>query len=262
MLRFYLTGRVTIEGERLVDQSELPGRQGRLALVHLVAARDQPVPLTELAQALWGDDLPRTWEPSLRAVVSKLRMAIQGAGGGAEIASDASCYQVLLRDGWVDVEVAANAVDRAEGAWRTRNTGQAWSEAVVAAAIARRPLLPGEDLPWVAELRRRLRSLAVRSLDVLARVHLERAEHPLAVQVARELVELEPFREAGHRHLMRAHAAAGDRGEALRTYERLRALLGDELGVGPSTETEALYLAILRKTHDPIRDGNDSAPGR
>lgn len=261
MLRFYLTGRVMIEGERLVDQSELPGRQGRLALVHLVASRHQPVPLAELAQALWGHDLPRTWEPSLRAVVSKLRLAIQSAGGDtAEIASDAGCYHARLGDAWVDVEVAANAVDRAEGAMRTGDVGDAWSEAVVAAAITRRPLLPGEDRPWVAELRGRLRSLRVRALDVLARVHLERREHPLAVQVARELVELEPFREAGHRQLMNAHAGGGDRGEALRSYERLRALLRDELGVGPSADTEAVYVAILRDDGLPPRKGDTVVP--
>ena len=44
---------------------------------------------------------------------------------------------------------------------------------------------------------------------------------------------------------MEAHAAAGNRAEALRVYERCRRLLADELGAYPSPETEAVYRALL-----------------
>jgi DNA-binding SARP family transcriptional activator len=55
-----------------------------------------------------------------------------------------------------------------------------------------------------------------------------------------------PFRETGYQLLMRAHAAVGNRAEALRVYERCRSLLSEELGVPPSSQTEAVYLDILR----------------
>jgi Bacterial transcriptional activator domain len=45
---------------------------------------------------------------------------------------------------------------------------------------------------------------------------------------------------------MQAHAAVGNRAEALRVYERCRSLLSEELGVPPSPQTEAVYLDILR----------------
>ena len=57
---------------------------------------------------------------------------------------------------------------------------------------------------------------------------------------------LEPFRDSGYRLLMQAQSAAGNDAEALRTYERCRALLSEELGAYPSPETEAVYLEILR----------------
>ena len=44
---------------------------------------------------------------------------------------------------------------------------------------------------------------------------------------------------------MAAHAAAGNRGEALLAYQRLRRVLADELGVDPDAETEAAYLQLL-----------------
>lgn len=246
-LRFYLTGRVCIEDAagRTVDQAALPGRQGRLGLVHLVAERHRPVAMDELATALWGDELPPSWQPSLRAVVSKLRTTLASLDPEVAIASDAGCYQAVLGDAWVDVEAAANSVDRAEGARRRGELDAAWSDATVAAGIARRPVLPGEDLSWVAALRGRVRSLHVRALDVLADVYLARDDRTLAVAIAREVVDLEPFREAGHRQLMRAHLAAGDRGEAVRVYERLRQLLSDELGVDPAPETQQVFRTAL-----------------
>ena len=44
---------------------------------------------------------------------------------------------------------------------------------------------------------------------------------------------------------MAAHAAAGNRAEALRVYERCRRLLAEELGAYPSPETESVYRQLL-----------------
>lgn len=63
---------------------------------------------------------------------------------------------------------------------------------------------------------------------------------------AKEAVAIEPFRETSYQLLMRAHAAVGNRAEALRVYERCRSLLSEGLGVSPSPPTEAVYLDILR----------------
>jgi SARP family transcriptional regulator, regulator of embCAB operon len=73
-----------------------------------------------------------------------------------------------------------------------------------------------------------------------------RTQSEYAVKHAREAVAIEPFRETGYQLLMRAHAAVGNRAEALRVYERCRSLLSEELGVLPSSQTEAVYLDILR----------------
>jgi SARP family transcriptional regulator, regulator of embCAB operon len=240
-VRVYLTGRVCLEGAVLVDQAGFPGRQGRLAFTCLVAERHHPVPLDHLAAAVWGDRLPASWDTSLRAIVSKLRSVLSTAAPQATIASDAGCYQAKLGEAWVDIEAAANAIDRAEGALRAAELADAWSQATVAAGIARRPVLPGEDLPWVTALRGRVRGVRVRAVDVLTQVHLARADHPLAVAMARELIDLEPYREAGYRHLMRAHAMSGDRAEALRVYGGLRELLRDDLGVDPDPETRRVF---------------------
>ena len=45
--------------------------------------------------------------------------------------------------------------------------------------------------------------------------------------------------------LMEAQLAAGDRASALRTFDRFRRLLADELGVDPDADTLALHRRLL-----------------
>lgn len=248
-LRVYLTGRLIVElGDRRFDERRLPGRQGRRALVFLTIERARPVPIDELADAVWGTSAPAgSWETALSAIVSKLRAPLRPYG--AAVATAAGCYQLTLPpDAWVDIEEARRALDQAESNVRAARFGHAWGPSNVAASIAARPLLAGVDAEWLTRARAGLRDLRVRALECLAAVASSNGEHPLAAQLAREVVELEPFRETGWQRLMRALADGGNRAEALRAYASCRDLLAKELGVAPSKETEAIVKG-LRAEH-------------
>lgn len=247
-LRIYLTGRVAAErDDHVVDERRLPGRQGRLALAYLVLARTRSVPIDELADAVWGEALPRAWETALSAIVSKLRTALGEVGLDPRraITAVSGCYRLALpADTWVDVEAGRLALDEAEGHVRAGHAKAAWGPGTVAASIAGRPLLAGVDAEWAERARQGLGETRVRALECLAAAALANGEHPLAAQFARTVVTLEPFRETGWQQLMRAHAGAGNRAEALRAYAECRDLLAKELGVAPSPETEAIARSL------------------
>jgi len=248
-VRIYLTGRLDVElgGARLPARS-FPGRQGRRAFAYLVCERARPVPRAELADAIWADALPPAWDSALSAVLSKLRAALAAPKlpNPPTITSAFGCHQLELpADAWVDLEAAVQAIDQAETALRRQQPLQAFGPACVVSAVTRRIFLPGEDGTWIERQRTRLRTMRVRALDCLADVWLANGEGALAVEAAQETIELEPFRETGYQRLMRAHAARGDRAEALRVYERCRRLLAEELGVDPSPQTEAVFLELL-----------------
>ena len=248
-LRIYLAGRVCIEsGATLLGPLDFPGRQGRMAFAMLVLERGRPISRDELAETLWRGDRAPAWESSLHAILSKLRTLLTRAGldGGSVLISEGGCYELRLpSDSWVDIEAAADAIHQAESALRRDDPRGAYGPSAVAHHIARRPLLPGEDAPWLDARRTRLRSVLVRALECRAQVFLWNGEHTLAIEAARDAVEAEPFRETGHQLLMRAHAAAGNTAEALRAYERCRRLVADELGVDPSPATRTVYEQIL-----------------
>jgi SARP family transcriptional regulator, regulator of embCAB operon len=249
LLRIYLTGEVAVEcGERLLREADLAGRQGRLALVYLVAERERAVTQSELAELLWPDSLPTSWPVALSAVISKLRQKLATLGLDREriIANAFRCYQFRPPDDtWIDLEAAADAVHQAEGAVLANRLQAAYGPALIATTIARRPFLVGEDAPWVEARRERLHDILVRALDCRVEALMWNDELALAQDQARAAVELEPFRESGYRRLMQVLVRRGDRAEAVRVYQECRRRLADELGVSPSDETESLMRAVI-----------------
>jgi DNA-binding SARP family transcriptional activator len=248
--RIYLTGRVAIEhGATLVEEGQLTGRQGRLAFVYLAAHRHSTVGRDELIDVIWPERPPAEIEVAFSAILSKLRGALKKAGLHERAVLGVRMGSVALRlagDMWIDLEAAFNAIDEAEGAIRAGDDTRSWACANVGVSIARRPFLAPEEAPWIEAQRIRLRSLLGRGLYCLSVHSAAHGDPSLAVQYASEMIALEPFRETGYQQLMRLHARAGNRAEALRVFGQCRELLREELGASPSPQTEAVYLEILR----------------
>src|SRR5215208_3438724 len=114
-LRIYLTSRVVVEesGTVLLDEGRMMGRQGRLALACLVGEHLRAVSRDELAEELWLGTVPRSWERSLSALISKLRALLASAGiPGVALTSSFGHYQLSLpADVWIDIEAASEAID-------------------------------------------------------------------------------------------------------------------------------------------------------
>ena len=252
-LKVFLTGRVAAEANgRVLDEARFPGRQGRLLFAYLVAARSRPVPRDELADAIWGESPPATWEKALTVIASKLRGLV--AEDGITLTNAFGCYRLDLPEGtWVDLFAAASGAQDAEEALAAGELDQARAAAESAESLARPPFLPGEDGTWVEQKRRDLADIRERALSVLADACLRSGAAREAAKWAEELIALSPFREAGYRRLMEAHVVAGNRAEALRVYEQCRQLLAEELGAYPSPETDSIYRALLEAPQTSVR---------
>jgi DNA-binding SARP family transcriptional activator len=229
-------------GERRVD-GDLPGRQGRLALAYLAVHRVRAVSRDELTEALWPSEPPPAAATALSALLSKLRRAI----GPDALAGRGELRLLLPAPVWVDLEAAREAIHRAESCVARTDWAAAWGPARVALHVVRRGFLPGEDLPWVDELRRDLHDIELRALECTAAsgLGLGGAELDSALRSGRDLVRLAPHRESGHRLLMRSYAAEDNIAEALRVYDDLRVRLRDDLGIAPGAATQALYRELL-----------------
>lgn len=124
-------------------------------------------------------------------------------------------------------------------------------EMLAVAALYGGPFLSGMAIrqadsldEWVEEKREGVAQVHGRLLHTIVERCLATGRLYDGVAVARQLVAINPLWEAAQRQLMLLLARLGQSGEAQLQYERVVALLDDELGVAPEAETSALYAQI------------------
>jgi DNA-binding SARP family transcriptional activator len=128
-VKVYLTGRVVLEvdGQVVVNERGLRGRQGRVAFAYLVCNRTRPVPREELVKAVWPSEMAPAWEAPISSLMSRIRNLLSTDllnERDVSISSDFGQYQLQLPSNvWVDLEAGASAIDHAESAIRAGASG-------------------------------------------------------------------------------------------------------------------------------------------
>jgi LuxR family maltose regulon positive regulatory protein len=148
-------------------------------------------------------------------------------------------------DHWYDVRAFSDLVERAHA------VGEPEDLLEQAASIYHGEYLPSIYSDWCLERREVYQRNFVEALTALASLKVKRGRFDEAVSWYRRAVEVEPFQEELHRHLMQALSDAGRRREALRQYEELVSLLETEMNLPPAKETKALFDRIQKMAKAP-----------
>ncbi|MBV7331408.1 hypothetical protein KFU94_24860 [Chloroflexi bacterium TSY] len=106
---------------------------------------------------------------------------------------------------------------------------------------------------WALSERAKLKAQMMELLRQLAEGYAQCGELPQAIATMRQLLQLEPWREEAHRHLMELLAHNGDRSAALKQYTLCQQTLMAEFGIETLSEaTEQLYKRILNDEFEPV----------
>lgn len=145
-----------------------------------------------------------------------------------------------LGDGWLEVDIDTVALRRGVDVdVREFDRLAAGSEpADVAAAVAAYgELVPGLYDDWALEHRAARHAAYVAALGRSATAQEEAGDLERAVLDARQLILAEPLDEPAHQRYLRLLGRLHRYGDAIAHFEVLKALLADELGVGPLQAT-------------------------
>src|SRR4051812_29307645 len=240
---------VRLLGPLEVECADGPVRIGaakeRLLLVLLALNAGRVVAAERLVDALWGEEPPESAGVSLRVLISRLRKSLAAAGRDDAIHARPPGY-VLAGD-----EVDAD-VDRFQ-ALVARGTAQLAAGSARAAAATLRTavaLWRGDRLAESSETRlggEAARLAEARLATVEARVDADLAcgRHVELVGELEELCRAHRLRERLWAQRMLALYRCGRQADALAAAQRLRTLLGEELGLDPGSELRRLEAAIL-----------------
>src|SRR5262249_9511790 len=108
--------------------------------------------------------------------------------------------------------------------------------------------LPDWPDDWLIVERERLRQLRLHALERLAERWTAQGSYGLALEAAMAAIRADPLRESAHRAAIRVHLAEGNLSEALRQFERCRAVLLEEFGVEPTEATTGLLRSHRSRT--------------
>lgn len=149
---------------------------------------------------------------------------------------------------WIDVDEFEL---RASGAQTTTDPDFARRSAQAALQLYRGDYL-AESLydSWTIEERERLLARYLATAVSYAEQLSAEGRHNEAIQIAEQVLRRDRCYEEAYQLLMRAHARAGSRSQAMRSYTRCVQALREELGIEPLPETEALYRRI--RQNEPI----------
>jgi DNA-binding SARP family transcriptional activator/tetratricopeptide (TPR) repeat protein len=232
---------VEIAGRRL--ESQLPGRKGQL-VAYLAVNRQRSVRREELIDALWPVDPPQRPEAAFATLLTRTRAVV----GHRTISGTSHLRLELGQEAAIDWESAHRAADTARSRLGAGHPDGALAVAEDGLSIVARGFLQDHEATWIDDRRRELDELRGPLAEVLARAALALGGEHLASaeRAARTMIEQNPYRETGYAVLMEILAAGGNDAEAMRTYDRLRSLLREHLGLTPSPAVTALAERVLR----------------
>jgi DNA-binding SARP family transcriptional activator len=203
----------------------------------------------DLAEAVWGDEIPDAWDTALSVLVSRLRTLLRPFAEQAPtvaILGEVGRYVLTLpAEVIVDAERARTALHVAETSLRRGDYDDALSESRVAMEIATRGFLGGEEGPWIEGQRRALIDLRLHALECTVEAELLRGNASIAEREAEQLILLDPLRESGYRLLMRALAAGGNPAQAVRVMQECRQRLRQVGGMVPSENTMRVFRDVV-----------------
>ena len=244
-LRIGLLGgfRVAV-GARVVPEDAWSRRRPAAVIKLLALAPGHRLHREQVMDALWPGLAPDAAAANLRKALHHARRSLDPEEGAQLIASVGELLS--LREPVVDVDAFRAAASHA----RRTSDAAAYDKAV---ELYHGDLLP-EDLyeEWTFAHRDELKADYAALLGESASLLEARGELDRAARAATRLVAAEPLNEDGHLLLIRLHALAGRRGEAVQRYEQLRTLLADDLGAEPSPQAQRLYEEVrARQADDP-----------
>jgi predicted ATPase/DNA-binding SARP family transcriptional activator len=229
------------DGARL----NVPAGKTTELLVRLAVDAGELVRTERLLEDLWSEQARGVAPNTLQSKVSMLRRALGDpglvTGGGAG-------YTLAVDPRWVDACEVLRLAETAAALRAAGNASAAARSCATALAMFHGEVLPdGGDGAWLAPHRSRLEEVRMRLTEdhLAARIVLGAAGQ--VIGELETLVAAHPLREGLWRLLITALYQTGRQADALAAYRRIQRLLGDELGLDPGVELQALEAQILRQ---------------
>lgn len=240
-LRILALGALEVRiGEQVIDQDAWRSTRARRLFQLLLVHRFRWIPKEEVIETLWPDSDPDKSETSLRQSVLLLRKTLEPTLEETRLSRyvryHGNAYRLDPGEGYtydVDAfEEHLRASNRPDGKSRSSQDGSCLQKAIALYRGAFMSETPYEE--FLAAERERIADALLRAIDRLLESTAENGRWEVAIPLSRRGLQVDPFRESFHFHLVQACLALGHRREALTAYHAYEGTMKRELGLPPS----------------------------
>ena len=229
MLDVHLFGKfkVSLDGQAI----EIPSRPVQSLLAYLILNAGTAYRREKLAGLLWPDSDESSGRQNLRQTLWRLGKAI---GKDYFITDKISVSFNAQADYTLDVAVLQDEITERSST----------DQLIAGVSVYSGVLLPGFYDEWVLLEQERLQAIYEDRMQMLLERLVQEGRWRETREWAERWIAQGRVPEAAYRALMMAHAGLGDQAGVSAVYQRCVKALDEEVGVEPSTETQALFQRI------------------
>jgi DNA-binding SARP family transcriptional activator/tetratricopeptide (TPR) repeat protein len=218
----------------------------RILLAALALQAGRAIPVRDLAEAMWGAELPENPRRATQVAVVRLRALLEEVGCPGVIVTGVEGYLLDVPPERVDVERFRSGLAAADRAAERSDLAAERDALSVALSAWRGEALA--DVPSDVLQQQTVPRLREQRLSALERrfdVDLRLGRHDRVVDELVQVTAEHPLRERFWVQLMTALHRTGRRADALAAYHDGRRRLVEELGIDPGEEMRQAHAAIL-----------------
>ncbi len=221
-----------------------PSLKGQAILKYLVAHHGTPISKDVLMDVFWPDADPESARRNTHQAIYNLRQILRrGEPDFQPIQRENERYQLNPE---INLRLDFEEFTRNVQLGRRLQASGRWDEAAAAYRCAEELYL-GDFLEddryedWASPMREKYRSLYLDLVDRLNEYNWQKGDYASVIELCQKMLAKDNCDEKAHRRLMQCYQNQGQRGRAIRQYQRCVEVLKHELDVSPSAETQSLF---------------------
>jgi SARP family transcriptional regulator, regulator of embCAB operon len=236
-------------------------------LALLLSKANHVVHIATLIDELWGDNPPLSAVTTAQTYIYQLRKLFQRSGPcgltDCSLTTRLSGYVLRVSTAQIDSHVFLSAMQRGRALLEDGSAAEARVVLTDALSLWRGPVLVntvcGRILQSYTVF---MEESHVRTREMLISAEMSLGHYREVIAELQSLIVEYPLNEWFYARLIESLHRSDRRSEALQTFENLRRLLRDELGLEPSAEILRLQAGVLGgRTLRPVPSPALSAPG-
>ena len=234
---------------------------------YLLTHRDRPHTREMLASLLWGSNCTTSQSKKyLRNALWRIHVALNAqfkiTSSGLLLVEPGWIQLRSIAELWLDVAVFEAVYASVKGVVGCNLDGQSAKALEDGVRLYRGDLLEDCYSDWCLCERERLLHIYLNMLDKLMEYCETHHKCEMGLSFGDRILQHDRARERTHQQMIRLHYLNGNRTGALRQYQRCVAALKEELDIGPSPNTTALYEQVRadrlpQPTAMPVTTGGD-----